>query len=1670
MGALIRAFDWSQTAIGAPDTWSPTLRIMVRFLLANRFPLLLWWGEKYISIYNDAYRPVLGTKHPWALGQPVSECWSEIWDVLRPLIDEPFHGGSATWIEDLELELRRFDYTEETHFTVAYSPVPDDTAPGGIGGVLATVHEITPKVIGERRAALLRDLGTRAAEAKTAEQACAAAAGTLATNAKDVPFSLLYLIEPDGNSARLAASSGITDASENFSPSIIDLEANNTSWPLGPVRASGHMQIVADLSAKFETVPSGPWSDAPHTAVVLPIATNVARHPAGFLVAGVSARIALDEAYKDFFRVALSPIATAVANARAYEEEKRRAEALAELDRAKTAFFSNVSHEFRTPLTLMLGPLETLLTKVGRFQPEDQQQMQIAHRNSLRLLNLVNTLLDFSRIEAGRFKATYRPVDLGTFTADLAANFRSAMETAGLTFTVDCPPMPEMVYADPEMWEKIVLNLLSNAFKFTFVGNITVRLRAEDGNAVLTVSDTGTGIPDAELPHIFERFHRVEGAHGRSFEGSGIGLALIQELAKLHSGVVTAQSREGEGSIFTVTMPLGKSHLPADRIGDAGELRASRRGAERWLLEHINREAEHPPAALRAHDDTRARIVIADDNADMREHLSRILGENYLLATAANGVEALSLVRANPPDLLLADIMMPGLDGVQLLRAIREDSATRTLPVIFLSARAGEEARVEGIAAGADDYLVKPFTANELRARVGTHTRMGRMRREAEEALRTSQAQLQAEADALARLNEASSRLWRMQNVRDGLGEMLDSAIALLGADMGNIQLLDRERSVLTLTAQRGFKKEFLEFFREVSTEDQSACGRALRSGQRIAIEDVETDEAYTPLRGVAQAAGYRAVQSTPVVGRDGTPLGMFSTHYRLPHKTTEQEFRRFDLYVRQAADFIERCHIDDALRRAAQFNEAILNNMGEGLYTVNSQGFVTAMNPTAENLFGWTLEELRGKRMHDVTHYKHQDGSPFAIEECSGFQVVRQGKSITGYEDVFIRRDGSFFDVVYSSAPIRGNDGVILGLVVVFRDVSGRRRAEEALRTSQQKFADLIERAPFGIYVVNSAFRIAQMNLGSQNGAFKNVRPVIGRDFSEAMRILWPEPVAAEIVARFRNTLETGEPYQSRNFIRARGDIEAVEAYEWELHRLTLANGEYGVVCYYYDSTELRNVVIALRESEERLRLATEHAEIGLWDVDVRNNVLTWPPRVKAMFGISPDVPVSMADFYNGIHPDDRAAISEAYAAAADPSRRGLYDVEYRTAGKEDGRIRWVAAKGRGIFDEHGQCVRVIGTAIDISSRKATEVSLAQSEARYRALAEQVTDGIFITDPQGRYIDANGPASAMLGYTRDDLLTLSILDMLDPSQREKLWQQLEQLATGEVVQGDWPFRRKNGSYFIGDLISRRFADGRMQGVVRDVTERRRVEDELRRANTDLEQFAYSASHDLQEPIRNVAIYSELLEKRYGPVLEGRAQEYLGFVTNGAKRMDALVKDLLVYTKCGAEQDEAAAESNAQMILQRTLESLATTVAETKATVTYDSLPSVCIPPVQLQQVFQNLIGNAIKYRRDGVEPQVHISFERSGNDLTFAVRDNGIGIDPEHQGKVFGLFKRLHNAEKYAGTGIGLAICQKIIERRGGRIWVESGGEGHGSTFYFTLSAAADGSHRVNRIMPDTL
>ncbi len=737
VGADLARVDWAATPLGAPGTWPQSLQTAVSILLSSKFSMWMAWGPELTFFCNDAYRrDTLGQKYPWALGRPASEVWAEIWGDIGPRIDAVLSTGQATWDEALLLFLERSGYPEESYHTFSYSPLRDDD--GHVVGMLCVVSEDTERVIGERRMATLRDLGSDPSVVRTEQEMLDFSNEQLGHNPHDLPFTLTYLFQDDGG-ARLAAATGALagPAAPESLPA-----GSEQPWPMAVPAREESVLIPLD-GPPFADLPTGAWQQPPVQALVVPLLQK-GGVPYGFMAVGLNRYRALDEGYRGFVELVAGHVATGIASARSYEAQQRRAEELAELDRAKTTFFSNVSHEFRTPLTLIMGPVQELRSRLADADPRVREELEVIHRNGLRLGKLVNTLLDFSRIEAGRMQAGYEPVDLAAVTGELASVFRSAMDKAGLDFQVDCAPLPEPVHIDRGMWEKVLLNLLSNALKFTFEGSIRVTTRAEGGEAVVTVEDTGIGVAAEEMPRLFERFHRIENARSRSNEGSGIGLALVKELVGLHGGTITATSAEGEGTRFTVRLPFGSAHLPADAVRAEPAADVSPATADPFVQEALRwlpgEQADPAPAGIGAGADPApdglapspglsARVLVADDNADMRDYLARLLrSAGYQVQTVNDGQQALDAVRADSPDLVVSDVMMPGLDGLALVSALRTDPRTAAVPVLLLSARAGQEASIEGLQAGADDYLVKPFAAAELLARVRANIELARLR------------------------------------------------------------------------------------------------------------------------------------------------------------------------------------------------------------------------------------------------------------------------------------------------------------------------------------------------------------------------------------------------------------------------------------------------------------------------------------------------------------------------------------------------------------------------------------------------------------------------------------------------------------------------------------------------------------------------------------------------------------------------------------------------------------------------------------------------------------------------------------------------------------------------------------------------------------------------------
>jgi PAS domain S-box-containing protein len=752
MGERIRTFDWTKTPLGAPESWPLSLKTAVRIMLTSQQPIWVSWGPEMIYLYNDPYREIVGGRHPRALGSPLSEIWTELWSTIEPMLNQVMEGDEGIFVEEQLFIMERHGYPEETYYTFSYSPIPSDaTGSGGAGGIICANADSTHNVISERQIDLLRGVAADSSEIRSTEAVFARAEEKLATNPQDLPFAAIYQMTESGDAIRRVAAVNLPADH----PSLpIELALRDKRWPLASVFETGEAVLVTSLPDSGEVgYPVGSWDQPPREVKILPLALGKETQRPSVLLVGLNPFRRYDESYRSFLHLVATQLKSNLRSAKAYEEERERVQQLAALDRAKTTFFSNVSHEFRTPLTLLLGPIQELLEQTDDNSPSREKELlELAKRNGLRLQRLVNALLDFSRIEAGRARGRFQALDLAKLTAEFASNFSSVCKRAALEYSVQCDPLSQPVFVDPEMWEKVVLNLISNAFKFTLSGAIEVTLKEAENGMLFKVTDTGPGIPPEEMPKLFERFHRIEGAPSRTVEGSGIGLALVQELVHLHGGKVEAESTLGEGTTMTVFLPFGVDHLPAGQVLDRVDPKRSLNTANPFIDEALG--WIHPPTELimedhgdplaeltsvRQRTDRIDRILIADDNQDMRDYLRRLLQTGFEVQAVHNGKEALEAIVQNPPDLLLSDGMMPEIDGYQLTAMLRQNPQTRDLPIIILSARAGEEARIEGLATGADDYLTKPFGARELIARVDATLSLARARQEAAAELRESE-------------------------------------------------------------------------------------------------------------------------------------------------------------------------------------------------------------------------------------------------------------------------------------------------------------------------------------------------------------------------------------------------------------------------------------------------------------------------------------------------------------------------------------------------------------------------------------------------------------------------------------------------------------------------------------------------------------------------------------------------------------------------------------------------------------------------------------------------------------------------------------------------------------------------------------------------------------------
>lgn len=1574
---------------------------MVQVMIDSRFEMWLGWGESLYFFHNDAYAPTLGQKGAWALGAPTEKVWSEIWTGISPRISSVLQNGKATWDEKLLLFLERNGYPEETYHTFSYSPIPNDE--GGIGGLLCTVTEVTEEVIAKRRMTFLRELGTELAKHNTEKELGNALANFLSSHAHDLPFALLYAFSPDKKRAHIISAMGVDSTSVHASPTL-NLEDPNIVWPATAFLSTDTFspQLVELSHPDFSRFGKGPWDQLPRFATVVAVSQRGQKDAAGFMVAGLNPHRPLDESYRGFFELLTGQLAGAWSNVRAYEDAQQRAQALAELNQAKTLFFNNVSHELRTPLTLMLGPLEEIVNAPATAD-QVAHLATVAHRNGLRLLRLVNTLLDFSRIEASRMTPEYTAVDLAQLTLDLGSTFRSLIEKAGLHFVVDCPPLERPVRMDTTFWEKIILNLLSNAFKFTLSGSIRLSLKATENAITLEVSDTGIGIPAEALPRLFERFYRVEGNRGRSQEGTGIGLTLVKDLVHLLDGEIHVESTVGTGTRFVIRLPSAYTDAPPASL-PPGELQnpaaASSRAVQEEAAQWAPATSETGPSSFvstekdhhRAPRTHRQRILLVDDNADMRDYVSRLLAERYEVIFASDGQSALDLLPQARPDLILSDVMMPRVDGFTLVKSIRADATWNAVPIILLSARAGEEARVDGIERGADDYLVKPFSARELLARVNTHLELARFRQETSARLHQASQRFQQAVEA------ASIGTWRW-----------DISQNLVYADPAFYRIITYPYPGPVGVSPDGM-------LARIHPDDLPRVRNALTATILNQMASFDED--------------YRILQSNGAV-RWVTSRGMMQP------EPLQDELAMFgvviDITDRKEAE-IERSKLLVEEQRARQEAETLRETALSLATDLDLRTTVQKATDAATQLSGAKF----GAFFYNVINERQE---AFMLYTLSGADRK-------AFERFGLPRNTAVF------APTFKGEGVI-------------------------RLDDVTKDPRYGKNTPHSGLPKGHLPVRSYLAV-----PVISRKGEVIGGMLFGHPEPAQfdarserlvmgIAAQASTAIDNAKLYQRMQ--------SAMERLNFSLAALHLGDWTWDAATDIVTLSERTADIFGL-ESTQPLTREDMRRVLHPDERDRAREIAADAVRRKADYDIE----------YRVQHP-----------------KRGLRWVT--TRGRplfdQDGTLTSMMGVAQDITDRK-QAELHLRTQKEVLEQVVNSVPLTEILESLTRWVEQFAERsmvvtVLLVDPDGHHLSfaAGNRCPPVLSHALKTFTAVNSAPDQDSAvhaahpvvsnlRHDDAWKDLRTFAAENALHIAWsnPIASARGA-ILGFLVAyyrepvlpnrqeREIVDiavrtaaiaierSRSERALRESQERLQMYAEtleqtvnertakLRETIGELEAFSYSVSHDMRAPLRSMQGYAELLLSSHSDQLPEEGTHYLRRISKNAERLELLVRDVLAYSKVAKEEIVLT-----PIDLEAFLPSLVAQLSDlqrTRAEVHLQHpLPVVMGHEAYLSQIFSNLIGNAIKFTRPDVTPRIDISTERRDDEITLRVRDNGIGIDPQHFQRIFEIFGRVHPDRMYEGTGIGLSIVKKAVHRMGGSIGIDST-LGHGSSFWFTLKVA---------------
>ncbi len=1337
-------------------------------------------------------------------------------------------------------------------------------------------------------------------------------------------------------------------------------------------------------------------------------------------------------------------------------------ERIRELDEIRTQFFANVGHELRTPLQLVIGPADRLIHNEAAMTPvQRQESARVIARNARMLLKHVNDLLDISKFEAGKLKIELQDTDIASLVRWTASHFEALAKERKITFLMDVPH--EIVCAiDPEKFQRVLMNLLSNAFKFVpDGGKVRTKLQVQHKALMLLIEDSGPGVPPELRQTIFERFRQGEGGLTRQFAGTGLGLAIAKEFVEMHRGTLEAQASELGGACFQTTLPLYRlSQLAPVSIFDPTH--HLDRGVVEGFIEELRPiaytgETRTLSSTKRLNKRAKPCVLVVEDNREMNQFIAESLLAEYHVIQAFDGQQGLELALAESPSLIVADIMMPKVSGGEMMAALRQHPELADVPVLLLSAKADEELKIRLLEQGAQDFVEKPFSEKDLLVRVRNLISL----RNTQERYRTLFKSMdqgfciievifdESKSPIDYRFLEINAAFERQTGLSDARGKRMRELapdheqhwfdvygkIALTGESARleeRAEALGRWYEVYAFRVGRPDNRQVAIFFNDISErkrieeatlESTHRLHIALSAGQ---LGDWSWDTSTDLVTLSSRAAEIFGLPFGRPVARERIRECLYTEDREIARVTIEKALAEHSDYkieyrITRAAelawiavsgrgtysnnaligmtgvvqDITAQRGIEEALRQSEERFRASFTQAAVGMALANLNGRFEQVNGRFAEILGYTQEELYQCTFRELTHRDDLLATEALMSRLMAGEI-----SEYALEKRYYRRDKTWVWSLTTVSILRDAHGRPNRFIGVIEDISQRKHAEEGLRRSEEELRALANSIPQLAWMAEPDGHIFWYNSRWYEYTGSTLEQMLGWGWEKVHHA----DHLTRVVRVWKDALASGQPWEDTFPLRSVGG-----QYRWFLSRAFPIRDADGNITRWFgtntDVDEVKRTQEALKDESRILELLNQTGTAIAAQLNLETLVQTVTDAatqlIDAKFG---------AFFYNVINDKGESLVlytlsgapRSAFEKFGLPRNTPIFNPTFRGEGVV--RSDDITQDPRyGSMDPHHG---MPAGHLPVRSYLAVSVTSRSGE---------VIGGLFFGHPEPN-IFTERSERLIVGVAAQAAIAIDNAQLYEARKKAQ------------------------------EALSRAHEELELRVVERTA--------KLSEAVAQMEEFSYTVSHDLRAPLRGMQAYSKVLLEDCSDILASQphAIEYLQRITNNASRLDKMALDVLTFSRVARGELHLEVVSVDRLV--RELIEHYPSMQPPNAQIVIEPLADVLGHEPSLTQVLSNLLTNAIKFVEPGSIPKIRVWSEKRGGEVRIWVEDEGVGIDPKYQHRLFRMFERIHPDSPYDGSGVGLAVVRKAAERMNGTVGVESDGK-NGSKFWIQLCEA---------------